>query len=93
MLATLAGHGGALLSLTLAAHELRSGALLQPVGPVLDTGSYFLATAAGRAREPAIRAVWQWVVAEAAQDLPDRNAAPHERSAAGTDGKPNRFRR
>lgn len=67
MLAALAGHGVALLSLTLAADELRSGALLQPFGPVLSTGSYFLATANGREREPVIGAVWRWAVAEAAR--------------------------
>lgn len=65
MLAALAGHGVALLSLTLAAEELRSGALLQPFGPALDTGRYFLATAQGREREPAIRAVWEWIAAQA----------------------------
>jgi LysR family glycine cleavage system transcriptional activator len=93
MLATLAGHGVALLSLTLTAQELRSGALLQPFGPALDTGSYFLATAAGREREPAIRAVWQWVMAQATQDLTDRSSAPRGRSAAGTGGKPSTSRR
>lgn len=67
MFATLAGHGVALLSLTLAAEELRSGALVQPFGPALDTGRYFLATATGREREPAIRAVWQWIAAQASQ--------------------------
>jgi LysR family glycine cleavage system transcriptional activator len=61
MLATLAGHGVALLSLTLAGEELRSGALVQPFGPALETGGYFLAAARGREREPAIRAVWQWI--------------------------------
>ncbi|MEJ7687086.1 MAG: LysR substrate-binding domain-containing protein [Variovorax sp.] len=64
MLAALGGHGVALLSLTLAAEELRSGALLQPFGPALDTGSYFLTAAAGREREPAIRTVWQWIAAQ-----------------------------
>jgi len=67
MFATLAGHGVALLSLTLAAEELRSGALVQPFGPALDTGRYFLAAARGREREPAIRAVWQWIAAQASQ--------------------------
>jgi len=65
MLAALAGHGVALLSLTLAAEELRSGALVQPFGPALDTGRYFLATAKGREREPAVRAVWEWIAAQA----------------------------
>lgn len=64
MQATLAGHGVALLSLTLAGEELRSGALLQPFGPALETGSYFLAAVRGREREPAIRAVWEWVAAQ-----------------------------
>lgn len=63
--ATLAGHGVALLSLTLTAEELHSGALLQPFGPALSTGSYFLATANGRENEPAIRAVWQWIASQA----------------------------
>lgn len=65
MAAAVGGHGVALLSLTLAAEELRSGALVQPFGPVLDTGSYFLAAASGREREPAIQAVWQWIAAQA----------------------------
>ncbi|RST56432.1 LysR substrate-binding domain-containing protein [Variovorax sp. MHTC-1] len=65
LLATLAGHGVALLSLTLCAEELRSGALLQPFGPALATGSYFLAAAEGREREPAVRAVWQWIAGQA----------------------------
>lgn len=66
ILAALAGHGVALLSLTLAAEELRSGALVQPFGPALDTGSYFLATAQGRENEPAIRGVWDWIASQAA---------------------------
>lgn len=66
VLATLAGHGVALLSLTLVAEELRSGALQQPFGPALDTGSYFLATATGRENEPAVRAVWDWIAVQAA---------------------------
>jgi LysR family glycine cleavage system transcriptional activator len=65
MLAALAGHGVALLSLTLCAEELRSGALLQPFGPALDTGSYFLATANGRENEPALRSVWDWIASQA----------------------------
>jgi len=65
ILAALAGHGVALLSLTLAAEELRSGALVQPFGPALDTGSYFLAVASGREDEAAIRAVWEWIASQA----------------------------
>ena len=66
MAAALAGHGVALLSLTLAADELRDGALVQPFGPALETGSYYVAAARGREREPAIAAVWEWVTAQAA---------------------------
>jgi LysR family glycine cleavage system transcriptional activator len=66
MLAALGGHGVALLSLTLAAEEIASGALVQPFGPVLDTGSYFLAVAEGRESEAAVRAVWDWIAAQAA---------------------------
>ena len=66
ILAALAGHGVALLSLTLCAEELRSGALVQPFGPALDTGSYFLATANGRENEPAVRSVWDWIASQAA---------------------------
>lgn len=65
MLAALGGHGVALLSLTLSAEELRNGALVQPFGPILDTGSYFLATAHGRESEPAVRAVWEWIESQA----------------------------
>ncbi len=64
LLAALSGHGVALLSLTLAAEELRSGALVQPFGPLLSTGSYFLATAKGRRSEPAVDAVWQWIAGQ-----------------------------
>jgi len=65
-LAALGGHGVALLSLTLAAEELRSGALVQPFGPALDTGRYFVAAAAGREDEPAVRTVWEWIASQAA---------------------------
>jgi LysR family glycine cleavage system transcriptional activator len=64
-LAALAGHGVALLSLTLCAEELRSGALVQPFGPALDTGSYFLAVAIGRENEAPVRAVWNWIASQA----------------------------
>jgi LysR family glycine cleavage system transcriptional activator len=59
----------ALLSLTLCAEELRSGALVQPFGPALDTGSYFLADGerAGRANRR-LRAVWDWIASQATVD-------------------------
>jgi LysR family transcriptional regulator, glycine cleavage system transcriptional activator len=62
VLAVLGGQGVGLLSTTLLADELRSGALVQPFGPVLPTGAYHLVALPGREREPAIRAVWQWFV-------------------------------
>ncbi|EJL75767.1 transcriptional regulator [Variovorax sp. CF313] len=71
-LAALAGHGVALLSLTLSAEELRSGALVQPFGPALDTGSYFLAVARGSESEPAVRAVWEWIASQAAPEPQSR---------------------
>ena len=70
ILAALAGHGVALLSLTLAAEELRSGALVQPFGPALDTGSYFLTVANGREEEAAIRAVWEWIASQSGAERP-----------------------
>lgn len=68
MLAALGGHGVALLSVTLSAPEIRSGALVQPFGPALDTGSYFLAVANGRENEAPVRAVWDWIASQAAGD-------------------------
>jgi len=38
---------------------------VHPFGPALDTGRYFLATASGREDEPAVRAVWDWIVSQA----------------------------
>ncbi|MEL1265128.1 LysR substrate-binding domain-containing protein [Pseudoxanthomonas putridarboris] len=64
--ATLAGHGVALLSVTLLATELETGALRQPFGPVLDTGRYYVAIARGREREPVLRRVQDWIALQAA---------------------------
>jgi LysR family transcriptional regulator, glycine cleavage system transcriptional activator len=60
VLAVLAGQGVGLLSLTLMAEELQQGLLVQPFGPALATGGYFLAAASGREREPPVAAVWEW---------------------------------
>jgi LysR family glycine cleavage system transcriptional activator len=68
ILATLGGQGVALLSLTLMRPELESGALVQPFGPVLPTGGYYLATARGREREPALQQVWAWLAQAMAAD-------------------------
>jgi LysR family glycine cleavage system transcriptional activator len=63
-LAVLAGHGVGLLSTTLMANELASGALVNPFGPRLSTGAYYLAAMPSRRREAAIAAVWDWLASQ-----------------------------
>jgi LysR family glycine cleavage system transcriptional activator len=63
-LAVLAGHGVGLLSTTLMASELASGALVSPFAPRLATGAYYLAAMPSRRREAAIAAVWDWLAAQ-----------------------------
>ncbi|MDQ8021474.1 MAG: LysR substrate-binding domain-containing protein [Moraxellaceae bacterium] len=60
ILAVMAGHGVGLLSPTLMAGELASGRLVQPFGPQLATGGYYLACLPARRDEPRIAAVWEW---------------------------------
>ncbi|MBE7368995.1 LysR substrate-binding domain-containing protein [Ramlibacter pallidus] len=64
MSATLAGLGAGLLSLTLTEAERSSGMLVQPLGPVLTTGSYHLAAVEGHEDAPGVREVWAWIAAE-----------------------------
>ena len=64
VLAVLAGHGVGLLSSTLMASELSSGAVVSPFGPQLTTGAYYLAALPGRRDEAAIAAVWEWFVGQ-----------------------------
>ncbi len=59
--ATLAGQGVAMMGLTLIAEELRSGALVQPFGPALDAGSYYLACEEARRHEPQLQMVKEWL--------------------------------
>ncbi|MES2073755.1 MAG: LysR substrate-binding domain-containing protein [Pseudomonadota bacterium] len=61
ILATLAGQGVAMMGLTLIAAELGSGALVQPFGPVLDAGSYYLVCDEARQHEPQLQMVRQWL--------------------------------
>ena len=61
ILAALGGQGVALLSLTLVAEELRSGALVQPCGPVIEGDGYYLVYPAHRRDDDAVRAVRAWI--------------------------------
>jgi LysR family glycine cleavage system transcriptional activator len=58
--AVLAGHGVGLLSATLMAPELGSGALVNPFGPALATGGFYLAALPARRQQAAIAAIWNW---------------------------------
>jgi LysR family glycine cleavage system transcriptional activator len=62
--ATIAGQGVALLSLTLVAAELASGALIQPFGPVLKGGRHDFVYPIGADERPAIAVLRDWVLAE-----------------------------
>lgn len=66
--AALAGQGVAMLSLLLVAPDLRSGALVQPFGPVLDGDRYHLVHAGDPARQPLMDALAAWLRAEAGDD-------------------------
>lgn len=68
ILAVLAGHGVGLLSRVLLAEELASGTLVQPFGPVLATGHYWLAALPERRGDPAIAAVWTWLASQLTDD-------------------------
>ncbi|MFC5473366.1 LysR substrate-binding domain-containing protein [Paraherbaspirillum soli] len=59
--ATLAGQGVAMMGLALIDAELRSGALVQPFGPVLDAGSYYVVCDEARQHEPQLQLVRQWL--------------------------------
>lgn len=68
--AALAGQGVALLSLLLVAPDLRSGALVQPFGPVLEGYRYHLVYAPDAPRREELAALGEWLRAE--MDLADR---------------------
>lgn len=59
--AALGGQGVALAGQALVADELASGRLVQPFGPALNTGAFYLVYPQGRSEDPSIRAVCDWV--------------------------------
>lgn len=59
--AALGGQGVAMLSLLLVAPDLRSGALVQPFGPVLDGYGYHLVHAVDSPRQDELRALAAWL--------------------------------
>jgi len=62
--AAIAGHGVALLSLTLVADELAAGTLVVPFGPELQGHSYYLVHSNTRALSESASAVRSWLLAE-----------------------------
>jgi LysR family glycine cleavage system transcriptional activator len=62
--AAIAGHGIALLSLTLVAEELSGGTLVVPFGPEMRGHSYYLVQSNRRTLTESARAVRAWLVAE-----------------------------
>jgi len=62
--AAIAGHGVALLSLTLVADELAAGTLVVPFGPELRGHSLYLVHSNARALSDSARAVRYWLLSE-----------------------------
>lgn len=60
----IAGHGVALLSLSLIPAELASGALIQPFGPVLEGLAYDLVYPVGSETRPAVSVLSNWVMTD-----------------------------
>ena len=74
--AAVAGQGVALLGNELIADELRSGALVQPFGPILDGDAYYFIYPEARRDDPPIQALRQWVMEQILPpDLTEKNAA------------------
>lgn len=65
--ATIAGQGVALLSTSLIEAELRSGVLLQPFGPVLNTYAFYLVYPESRESDPHVQAACAWISAQAGE--------------------------
>lgn len=63
--AAVAGHGVALVSLALIADELQAGHLVQPFGPAIEGHTHHLAMYADRSSSTAVRAVADWLCAQA----------------------------
>jgi LysR family glycine cleavage system transcriptional activator len=70
--ATVAGHGVGLLSLTLVADDIASGALVSPFGPQIPGKPCYLVHASERAMSAAASAVRAWLLSEM---RPPRRAA------------------
>lgn len=67
--AAIAGQGVALLSLALVAAELRSGALIQAFGPVLEGLRYDLVYPSSAEIRPPVAVLRSWVMTELAQRI------------------------
>ncbi|WP_434045634.1 MULTISPECIES: transcriptional regulator GcvA [Sorangium] len=70
--AAIAGQGVALLSLFLVADDLKSGALVQPFGPVLDGHRYHLVHREGAAAREEIAALRGWLSAAMGGERPEK---------------------
>lgn len=76
--AAVAAQGVALVSLPLIADELAAGQLVQPFGPTIAGFCHHLLTRASGS-DPALTAVTDWLLAEAARVDPDGAQAPADR--------------
>lgn len=71
--AAVAGQGIALLGHELIVDELRSGALVQPFGPVLQGDAYYLLYPEARRDDPCIQGLRQWILQSLAVQQPINN--------------------
>ncbi|WP_246683734.1 transcriptional regulator GcvA [Labrys sp. KNU-23] len=65
--AAIAGQGVALLSLSLVADELASGALVQPFGPIMEGLKFSFVYPEGAENRPAVGVLKDWVLTEFAE--------------------------
>jgi LysR family glycine cleavage system transcriptional activator len=77
----IAGHGVALLSLSLVAAELASGALVQPFGPVIEGLGYDLVYPIGAETRPAVSVLSHWVMTDLAKAI-DKARQPRAAASA-----------
>lgn len=77
----IAGHGVALLSLSLITAELASGALVQPFGPVLDGLGYDLVYPVGSESRPAVSVLSNWVMGDLANSFAKSRRPTVEKTA------------
>jgi len=68
--AAIAGHGIALLSLTLVSGEIARGLLVQPFGPVLDGYANHLVCTPGAAKNEDVKILRAWLADMAKQECP-----------------------